>query len=69
MRIWLDILCRREADTPWRRISGEQPVVGPAFHDTQVTAGHKYTYGVSAVDHAGHESTRSADAEETVPQS
>jgi hypothetical protein len=60
---------RREADTPWRRISGEQPVVGPAFHDTQVTAGHKYTYGVSAVDHAGHESTRSADAEETVPQS
>ncbi|HWE85358.1 MAG TPA: fibronectin type III domain-containing protein [Terracidiphilus sp.] len=59
---------RREAETPWRRISGEQPVPGPAFHDPSVEAGHAYIYGVSAVDRKGHESTRSADAEETVPQ-
>jgi hypothetical protein len=58
---------RREAETPWRRISGPEPQVGPAFHDTQVEPGHRYVYGVSAVDAAGHESTRSADAEETVP--
>lgn len=59
---------RREAETPWRRISGEQPVPGPAFHDPGVEAGRTYIYGVSAVDQKGHESTRSADAEETVPQ-
>jgi hypothetical protein len=58
---------RREAETPWRRISGPQPLVEPAFHDTNVVPGHTYVYGVSAVDQAGHESTRSADAEETVP--
>lgn len=58
---------RREAETPWRRISGDQPVPAPAFHDTDVAPGHTYIYGVSAVDQQGHESTRSADAEETVP--
>jgi len=58
---------RRETETPWRRISGPQPLVGPAFHDANVEPGHTYIYGVSAVDQAGHESTRSADAEETVP--
>lgn len=59
---------RREARTPWRRISGERPVVGPAFHDTDVLAGHTYIYGVSAVDARGNESGRSEDASETVPQ-
>ncbi|HTX77739.1 MAG TPA: fibronectin type III domain-containing protein [Terracidiphilus sp.] len=59
---------RRQAETPWRRISGQQPVPAPAFHDPSVLPGHTYTYGVSAVDQKGHESTRSADAEETVPQ-
>jgi hypothetical protein len=59
---------RREAETPWRRISGEQPVPASAFHDPGVQPGHTYIYGVSAVDQKGHESTRSADAEETVPQ-
>jgi hypothetical protein len=58
---------RREDQTPWERISGEQPVVGPAFRDTHVMAGHTYRYGVSAVDKAGHESGRSAEATETVP--
>ncbi len=59
---------RREDATPWRRISGQQPVVGPAFHDAQVLPGHTYRYGVSAVDRGGHESTRSDEAQETVPQ-
>jgi len=58
---------RREPETPWRRISTQQPVVGPAFHDTDVVAGHTYTYAVSAVDTRGNESGRSAEAQETVP--
>ena len=58
---------RREDQTPWQRISGDQPVVGPAFHDVHVLAGHTYRYGVSAVDKGGHESGRSAEASETVP--
>lgn len=59
---------RREDQTPWKRISGEQAVVGPAFHDSDVLPGHTYIYGVSAVDARGNESGRSADAQETVPQ-
>ena len=35
---------------PWQRISGDQPVVGPAFHDDHVLPGHTYRYSVSAVD-------------------
>jgi fibronectin type 3 domain-containing protein len=58
---------RREDMTPWRRISGEQPVVGPAFRDAQVVPGHTYRYAVSAVSQSGHESTRSDEAQETVP--
>jgi hypothetical protein len=58
---------RREDQTPWKRISGEQPVVGPAFHDTDVLPGHTYIYGVSAVDAHGNESARSGDGQETVP--
>lgn len=58
---------RREAQTPWRRISGDRPVVAPAFHDGTVLPGHTYIYGVSSVSQTGHESGRSANAEETVP--
>lgn len=58
---------RREDMTPWQRISGDQPVAGPAFHDAQVLPGHTYRYGVSAVDRTGHESGRSAEAQDTVP--
>jgi fibronectin type 3 domain-containing protein len=58
---------RREDQTPWQRISGDQPVIGPAFHDAHVLAGHTYSYGVSAVDKGGHESGRSQEAQETVP--
>src|SRR6266567_1049579 len=47
---------RREDETLWQRISGEQPAVGPAFHDANVLPRHTYRYGVSAVDRDGHES-------------
>ena len=58
---------RRENQTPWQRLSGDQPVIGPAFHDARVLPGHTYRYGVSAVDKTSHESGRSAEASETVP--
>ena len=58
---------RREADSGWQRISPQQPVVGPAFHDPQVQRGHTYRYAVTAIDQLGHESPRSAEAEETIP--
>ncbi len=63
------IVYRREDDGAWQRISPPQPVVGPAFHDAQVQPGHTYHYAVSAVDLGGHESARSAEAQETVPNS
>lgn len=61
------IVYRREGDGAWRRISGPQPVVGPGYHDDKVEPGHTYDYAVSAVDAEGHESTRSAAAQETAP--
>ncbi len=53
----------------WERISGEQPVAGPGFHDANVAPGYTYAYAVSAIDQEGHESARSAEAQETVPNS
>jgi len=61
---------RREAGGAngiWQRISPAQPLVAPAFHDNQVQPGHTYRYAVSATDRGGHESARSAETEETVP--
>jgi hypothetical protein len=52
--------------TEWKRVSGEQPLTGPAFRDSTVEAGHSYRYAVTAIDQTGHESKRSAEAEETV---
>jgi hypothetical protein len=43
------------------------PVRMPAFRDTQVLAGKKYSYSVSAVDQRGNESARSEEADEDVP--
>jgi len=57
---------RREEQTPWRRISGDKPIVPPAFHDADVRAGHTYIYGVSSVDQRGNESGRSVEASESV---
>jgi hypothetical protein len=42
-------------------------VKAPAFHDLSVAAGKKYFYSVSAVDTRGNESSKSAEANETVP--
>ena len=58
---------RSEGDASWQRISPQQPVVGPGFHDPEVQPGHTYRYAVTAIDQMGHESARSAEAEETVP--
>ncbi len=57
-----------EGDGGWQRVSAAQPVVGPGFHDADVVPGHTYDYAVSAIDGQGHESGRSADAQETVPE-
>jgi hypothetical protein len=62
------VVYRREGDGEWQRISPATPAIAPAFHDADVQAGHTYRYAVSAVDKNGHESTRSVEAGETVPQ-
>ena len=62
-----EVAAAGEGAGDWRRISPEQPVVGPAFQDAHVQAGHSYSYAVTAVDQGGHESGRSAEAQETVP--
>ena len=61
------LVYRREDADVWQRISPAQTLVGPAFHDTNVQPGHTYRYAVSAIDQGGHESARSVEAEETVP--
>ena len=53
----------------WSRISGPQPLTGPAFRDTQVKPGQGYRYTVTAIDQGGHESKHSPEAQETVPSS
>jgi hypothetical protein len=58
---------RREGDGGWQRISPAEPHVPPAFHDAQVQPGHSYRYAVSGLSQAGHESARSAETEESVP--
>ncbi len=62
------VVYRREEDAPWQRISPQEPVVGPAFHDAQVREGHTYRYAVSAMDRGGHESARSAEIEQAAPK-
>ena len=42
------------------------PVVGPAYRDPTVLAGHRYAFRVTAVDTAGNESAPSADVQETL---
>jgi hypothetical protein len=61
------IVYRREGDADWQRISPTQQGVAPAFHDSHVQPGRTYRYAVSAISQSGHESQRSAEAEETVP--
>jgi hypothetical protein len=61
------VVYRREGDAAWQRISPAQPLVSPDYHDAHVEAGHSYRYAVSAIDQGGHESPRSVEARETVP--
>jgi hypothetical protein len=61
------VVYRREGDAEWQRVSPQRPMVAPAFHDPQVERGHTYRYAVSAVDRDGHESARSMETLETVP--
>lgn len=49
------------------RISTQDPVA-PSFRDPSPQPGHRYAYSVSAVDHDGNESARSAEVEEGLPQ-
>lgn len=62
------IVYRREGNADWQRVSSDAPIVAPAFHDAQVQPEHTYQYAVSAVDKGGHESAKSAEAQETVPK-
>ena len=59
---------RREGSGEWRKVSGEQPVTGPGFHDINVRASHSYEYAVTALGTNSRESARSAPAQETVPE-
>jgi len=44
-----------------------EPVKPPAYRDANVVSGKRYFYSVSAVDVRGNESSRSEEANETVP--
>ncbi len=66
------IVYRREKDasgalTERQRISPAQLVIGPGYHDSNVQPGRTYIYSVTAIDQQGHESSRSAEASDTVP--
>jgi hypothetical protein len=54
-------------ETEWKRVSPAQPVATPAYRDATVQAGQSYRYAVSAIDLSGHESKRSAETTESVP--
>ena len=61
------IVYRADPDGSWKRISGEHPLVGAAYRDASAEPGHSYRYAISAIDQLGHESARSAEAAESVP--
>jgi hypothetical protein len=56
---------RHEAGTQPVKINKEV-VSSPAYRDSDVIAGHEYTYSVSAVDVPGNESSHSEEASESV---
>jgi len=61
-----DVYRHEEGGQPVR-INSEVVKV-PAYRDTNVQAGHRYFYSVSALDVRGNESARSQEASEAVPQ-
>lgn len=60
------VLYRSEQGSASIRVTAK-PIPGTSYHDEVVTPGHTYTYAVSAIDHTGNESPRSAPATETIP--
>jgi hypothetical protein len=61
------IVYRAESDGNWKRISAAQPLAGPSYRDATIEPGHTYRYAVTAIDLSGHESKRSPEASESVP--
>jgi hypothetical protein len=57
---------RREEGGASVKLNSE-PMKTPAYRDTNVRSGKKYSYSVSAVDGRGNESARSEEATEQVP--
>lgn len=67
------IVYRREAGSSGAAVSGWVRISPPglmatAFRDLKAQPGRAYDYAVSAVDHDGNESARSAAVEESLPQ-
>ena len=56
-----------QTDTPGQRINN-QLLLTPAFRDMTAVQGKRYTYRVSAVDHAGNESSLSSPVSVDVPR-
>jgi hypothetical protein len=61
------IVYRCEAEGACKRLT-DKPALAPAFHDAEVQPGRSYRYAVTAVDREGHESARSAETQESVPE-
>jgi hypothetical protein len=57
---------RREEAGQWAKLNSD-PIKSPAFRDSDVLAGHAYSYSLSAIDTRGNESPRSEPASEAVP--
>lgn len=63
------VVYRSEAGGAPERVSSIQTLlVAPSFRDMSALPGHRYSYSVSALDTSGNESSRSAEAEESLPQ-
>jgi hypothetical protein len=61
------IVYRADPGGDWKRISGAQPLVGAAYRDASAEPGHSYRYAISVIDQLGHESKRSVEGAESVP--
>lgn len=62
------IVYRRTASggAPQRVIPPGKPITAPAWRDTNILPGQRYSYSVSAVDGSGNESARSAEVEDGI---
>jgi hypothetical protein len=62
-----ELLSESGAAGEWRRIGGADLLTAAAYRDSEVTAGRRYAYRVTAVGEAGLESAPSNVVEETAP--